>query len=447
MKAPLKKLLATAIVAGLSVPTIAQATNGYFLIGYGAKARGMAGVGVAYAQDGLAAAYNPAGMIDVGTRFDIGGDLFMPDRAVYHNSAFMPADAKSHGDYYPIPAMGGTWVINDDMSWGFAFIGAGLGTDYDQGRPGNTLFGVIPDAANQAGVRLMQMQILPSIAYRLNKQHTVGASLAVGIQTFRAEGLESFVNIGYATYDAAAGEQPGDYATGEGWDWSYGLGIRLGWLGKYMNGDLSVGANYSSKVYMSKFDKYKNLFAEGGDFDIPPITTVGFAYKATPEINVVFDLQYVEYSKVASVSNPGPVPENPDQLFPTGYSFLGLDNGMGFGWEDQTVYKLGMDYRYNEKITFRGGWNYGKSPIPNDQLLFNMLAPATVEHHLTLGASYQWSKDIELSASFMHAFKKTITGKTPFYPTGVNNFDELTQDNAAITMSQNAIGFGAGFKF
>lgn len=447
MNASVNKLLAAAIVTGLSVPTIAHASNGYFLIGYGTKARGMAGVGVAYPQDGLAAAYNPAGMIDVGTRFDIGGDLFMPERAVYHNSAFMPADVKSRGDYFPIPAMGGTWRINDDMSWGFAFVGAGLGTDYDQGGPGNTLFKVIPDAADQVGVRLMQMQILPSIAYRLNEQHTVGASLAIGAQTFRAEGLESFVNIGYATFDAAAGEEAGDFATGEGWDWSYGLGIRLGWLGKFMNGDLTIGANYSSKVYMSEFDKYKNLFAEQGDFDIPPITTVGFAYKATPEINVVMDIQYVEYTQVASVSNPGPVPEDPDQLFPTGYSFLGLDNGMGFGWEDQTTVKLGMDYRYSEKIILRGGWNYGRAPIKNDEILFNFLAPATVEHHLTLGASYYYKPDIELSASFMHAFKETITGKTPFYPTGVNNYEELTQDNAAITMSQNAIGFGVGIKF
>jgi len=447
MKVTKKRLIASAVIAALATPMVAQATNGYFLIGYGTKARGMAGAGVAYPQDGLAAAYNPAGMIEVGERFDIGGDLFMPERAVYHNSAFMPADVKSTGDYFPIPAMGGTWKINDEMAWGFALIGAGLGTDYDQCRPGNTLFCVIPDAANQAGVRLMQMQILPSIAYKLNEQHTVGASLAIGVQTFRAEGLEGFGNIGYATFDAAAGEQAGDYFTGEGWDWSYGMGIRLGWLGKFMNGDLTLGANYSSKVYMSEFENYRNLFAEKGDFDIPPIISVGLAYKLTPEVNVVFDIQQVQYTKVASVANPGPVPEDPDQLFPTGYSFLGLDNGMGFGWEDQTVYKLGADYVYNEKITLRGGWNYGKSPVQDDQILFNFLAPATVEHHLTLGASYQYSKEIEMSVSFMRAFKNTITGKTPFYPTGVNNYSELTQDNAAITMSQTAIGFGIGFKF
>jgi long-chain fatty acid transport protein len=444
MKSSLKKILVTAVVAGLALPAAVQATNGYFLIGYGSKARGMGGVGVAYPQDGLAAAYNPAGMAEIGTRFDIGGDLFMPERAVSHNSAFMPADVKSKGDFFPIPAMGGVWKYNDEINYGFAFVGAGLGTDYDQAfGTSNTVFAVIDGTAGQVGVRLMQMQILPSISYKLNKQHSVGVTLVMGMQTFRAEGLEGFGDTGFANFTDTAGEN----FTGEGWDWSFGAGIRLGWLGKFMNGDLTLGANYSSRVYMSEFDKYQNLFAEQGDFDIPPVTTIGFAYKVTADINVVMDIQHVEYTAVASVANPGPFAQDPVQLFPTGFSFLGLDNGMGFGWTDQTVYKLGVDFKYNERIILRTGWNYGKSPIPDDQILFNFLAPATVEQHFTMGASYQYNDSIEISVNYMHAFKKTITGKTAFFPVGVTSFDELTEDNAAITMSQNSIGLGVGIQF
>ena len=39
---------------------------------------------------------------------------------------------------------------------------------------------------------LMQMQMLPSVAYKINKQHTVGGSLAIGVQSFRAYGLQAF---------------------------------------------------------------------------------------------------------------------------------------------------------------------------------------------------------------------------------------------------------------
>ncbi|CAN1539424.1 hypothetical protein MCEMIEM28_01732 [Burkholderiaceae bacterium] len=38
----------------------AHATNGYFSHGYGIKAKGMGGAGVALAQDGFAGANNPA---------------------------------------------------------------------------------------------------------------------------------------------------------------------------------------------------------------------------------------------------------------------------------------------------------------------------------------------------------------------------------------------------
>ncbi|MGE4615569.1 MAG: hypothetical protein AAEJ43_00945 [Gammaproteobacteria bacterium] len=41
---------------------LALATNGYFMIGYGAKAIGVGGAGVAFPQDRFAGAVNPAGM-------------------------------------------------------------------------------------------------------------------------------------------------------------------------------------------------------------------------------------------------------------------------------------------------------------------------------------------------------------------------------------------------
>ncbi len=86
-----KTVFTFSLLASLSVPTIVFATNGYFLIGYGAKSRSMGGVGVAYGQDGLAAGANPAAMADVkidgAMRIDVGGELFLPKRSFNHDSA------------------------------------------------------------------------------------------------------------------------------------------------------------------------------------------------------------------------------------------------------------------------------------------------------------------------------------------------------------------------
>ena len=74
-----RKILAAMTVAALA-PTAAFATTGYFQHGYGIKAKGMGGVGIALPQDSLAAATNPAGMAFVGNRLDAGLDWFRPIR-------------------------------------------------------------------------------------------------------------------------------------------------------------------------------------------------------------------------------------------------------------------------------------------------------------------------------------------------------------------------------
>jgi long-chain fatty acid transport protein len=58
----------------------AFATDGYFSTGYGVKQQGQGGAGIALPQDALAAATNPAGMILVGDRFDVGLTWFRPIR-------------------------------------------------------------------------------------------------------------------------------------------------------------------------------------------------------------------------------------------------------------------------------------------------------------------------------------------------------------------------------
>lgn len=444
MKLNSKRLIASAIIAGIALPATSFATNGYFMIGYGSKSRAMGGVGIALAQDGFAAAYNPATMGDVKQdRFDIGGDLFLPEAGISHDSTLLPADENSEFDLFLLPYMGGVWKINEDINYGFTFIGAGLGTYYHQHNDTapNYLFRLGENSTEHASVLLVQMQILNSLSYKIDKNNTVGASFVLGLQSFKAKGLGSFATLGY-TADGVT-----ENFSDEGTDWSYGAGLKLGWLGSYMDDNLKVGVNYSSRVYMTEFENYENLFAEQGDFDIPEKYGFGIAYNATPEITVAFDIEQVNYSDIASIANPGPNNQDPEGFFPDGYGVLGLDNGMGFGWTDQTVYKLGLAYQYDDKLTLRTGWNYGESTIPDDQVLFNLLAPATVEHHLTLGATYAWSDNIELSGHFIHAFKNTITGKTVFYPPGVENFEDFSEDNAAISMSQNALGMTLGIKF
>jgi long-chain fatty acid transport protein len=294
------------------------------------------------------------------------------------------------------------------------------------------------------------MVMLPSLSYRINKNHYVGASLALGLQLFKASGLEAF---GAPASPLQYSNDP-NALTGNGVSTSYGMGVRVGWAGRFLKKKLTLGANYASKVYMTRFEKYQGLFAEAGKFDIPEHYSIGLAYKINKKMNVAFDIQQINYSDIPSVGNKGPDARNPSYFYPSSCPdvtpspcLVGGPMGMGFGWDDMTVYKLGLDYKYNKKLTLRAGWNYGKQPIPKDEVFFNMLAPAVVEHHLTLGLSYKPSKAIEYSVNYMHAFSNQVSGKYVLYPDGVANYEDHTEDTVALNMKQDALGFSFGYTF
>src|SRR6266513_2101361 len=67
-------------IALLAAPTLALGTAGYFQHGYGLKSKGMGGASIALPQDSLAAASNPAGMVWIGSRIDVGLERFKADR-------------------------------------------------------------------------------------------------------------------------------------------------------------------------------------------------------------------------------------------------------------------------------------------------------------------------------------------------------------------------------
>ena len=127
---------------------------------------------------------------------------------------------------------------------------------------------------------------------------------------------------------------------------------------------------------MQEFDSYKGLFAEQGGFDLPSSLQIGAAYKITPNNQLVFDWQKINYSEVNSIANPI------DNLMSAP---LGADAGAGFGWDDMTIYKLGYQWQRTAKQKIRFGISYTEQPIPSSNVLLNILAPGVQEWHFTTG--------------------------------------------------------------
>ncbi len=433
----LKLITALGCALGITAPASVFATNGMFLIGHGTKSRGMGGVGITMTHDSLTSATNPATLAYVkGNRFDIGGDIFIPKAEATLGQGNNKVTEESIPEYvtikdgvYMMPSVGASWNDGGDISYGVTMVSVGGGGSQYNYNMFNSLLG--GDTRNEMGVTLLVTNINPTIAYKLDDNNSIGATLIVGIQAFRAYGLEQFLQFTLSQDPNTA------KFNDQGTDFSYGAGIRLGWLGKYMDGDLSLGAAYTSQTYMSRFDKYSDLFAEQGKINTPGNIGIGATYKALEDLSVSLDIAYIMYEDVPAISNPGPNTST-GSAFPVDVTTnaLGADKGLGFGWENQTVYKLGLEYQYDTKITLRGGWNYGKSPIDSSKdILFNIVAPATTQNHLTLGLSYQLNKDMEISASYIHAFRNKQFGPTYIGYEG------------SIQMEQDALGAGFSMNF
>lgn len=441
----LKKIAVLVAVAAASSQVLA--TDGYFSHGYGMKAKGMGGAATAMAIDSFGGANNPASMVWVGDRLDVGLDLFSPKRSASRNGSGAGIDgtADSGSNLFYVPEFGYNKMMGSEQSVGVTVYGnGGMNTNYSGGQlpggagtvcgnpgtgfnPGPGPFNLLCGTGN-LGINLIQLIVAPTFSMKLNKQHSVGVSLLLGYQKFAAQGLDGFKGF------TATGST--NNLTNQGYDSSKGWGLRLGWMGQ-MTDNMTLGASYTSKMKMSKFDKYKDLFPSEGMFDMPETINFGIAVKATPQLTFAADYQRINYGGVNSIANPS------TNGGAATVATLGCSSCRGFGWSSVDVYKVGVEYQYNSNLTLRAGYNHTDNPIQGRDVTFNIIAPGVVQDHYTLGFTYGVSKDSEITVSYMHAPVKSVTAPS-LYNTWVG---PNAAGNETIRMKQDSLGIAYGLKF
>jgi len=467
-------MLAVVVSSLLGAP-LAQATNGYFAHGYSTKEKGLAGAGTAYSMDSMAAATNPAGMAFVGERLDIGLALFSPSDRSYTVTGAPPApvgtpitafcsggvappvppdtcqpplsvnpgSVTSENDLFLIPQFGYNWQMDEKSTVGISIYGnGGMDTEYKGGSarmidPNTGVLADLPGTFGDGttGVQLAQLFFNLSYSYKLNNDQAVGASIILAYQQFSAFGLGNF---------GALSNSPSNLSTNQN-SYSSGFGFKLGYQGKVTD-KLSLGASYQTEINMGEFDEYKGLFAEDGDFDIPSNYNIGLMYDMDSAGKLVLDVQRINYSDVAAVSNPiqnffpdkSGNPRCIDPLNAAGFGVppggpgcLGGSNGAGFGWEDITIVKLGYEIMAGNN-TYRFGVSKSEQPIPDDQTLFNILAPAVIEIHLTFGMTVPVGKDQEFNLAVMIAPSESVSGPNPFDGGATNIEIEMEQKELQV---------------
>ncbi|MGO8953525.1 MAG: OmpP1/FadL family transporter [Rhodomicrobium sp.] len=400
---------AAALAIGMGCPA-AFATDGYFMDGYGANQTAVAGAGVAYSQDAMAISLNPAGLVNVDDQVALGISAFMPFRSYSAgNSPFgaaydavTPGDHDSNNDIFGIPNFAWTHHLGSDTVLGAGLYGnGGMNTTWPVAvfpaackNPLNCPGGGFNFGSAPTGVDLQQAFMSVSLSQRFG-QVSVGVAPILAMQTFKATGLGAFA--GYTVNPSALSDN--------GFAFSYGGGVRAGIEYDY-SPDLHFAVAGSSRIYMTDFDVYKGLFAGGGAFDIPATITAGLSYNVRPNVTVMLDYKHIFYSDIPSIANPL------TNLSSLGIPF-GASNGPGFGWQDINIYKLGLEWRYDPRWTFRAGYSYNDEPITARDVMVNILAPGVVQNHITGGFKYAWSEKIDLEFAAMYAPETTVKGTAP----------------------------------
>jgi long-chain fatty acid transport protein len=284
------------------------------------------------------------------------------------------------------------------------------------------------DGTSPAGLEFIQGVVAPSFALKTGPGSSIGVAVNLVYQELEARGFEHFDSPAFSV-------APG-HVTNRGRDHSLGVGLRVGWLAHVLP-SLTLGAAYQPRIRMSKFERYKGLLADGGNFDVPENYTVGAALSLMPGLTGLIDIQRIQFGGVRSFGNRA-------DCFLATTCLLGTKEGPGSGWRNTTVYKLGLAYDWSSRLTLRGGLSFLRQPIPPSQTFLNVFAPAVAEKHFSLGATWTVRPDLELTAAYMHGFENRVQGRNsiPPGPPGVG----AGGGEADIHMKQRALGIAVGWR-
>lgn len=407
----------------------------------GVKVTGMAAATTAYPQDSFVAAYNPAGLAFIDNRVDMGAawdqtgqHATITGNVVPGVNGFYPGDRTK--DLY-LGEFAFRRGLGCNLSAGVALYNRNfVKTTYNQPF---TLFGT-----SNLGLEYLNETLALSSAMKFWENHSVGLSVNIQFQRTKNNGLER-LDVGAPLPAPSTTVAPG-FVTDNNYNWSSGVGVTLGYYGRFFCDKVGVGVAYSPRTHMQKFRRYRGFFANGGEFDLPQRWIAGISWRWIPCSTVAFDVEWVDWAQISALANP----LNAVAGFTDTSARLGGPNGTGFGFHSQTFYRVGIDYKICN-LTLRAGYRFAKAPIGPSQTAANILLLDTVEQFATVGATYEVDCANEVSIFYAHGFKNKINGHNsipPGLPPSLNTPPfGFGGGEANLSQQKRVLGVSLGHKF
>jgi len=379
------------------------------------KHSGLGGAGVAYPQDALSIVLNPASSAHLCDRFDVGVHWKWTENEFDTTIGISPLtfSYKNHDRHIVHPDFAVNYWLGCDISFGLSFHNSFYGkNDFD-----TILTGLGISNLEQ---KLVFETITPVLAWRFCNCHTIGIGLPVYLGAYKNNGLEL---LGL-TLDLGS-------ITNRGWDHTVGWGINFGYL-LQVTPNLDVGIFYQPKISMKRFNHYRGFLADQGRVDVPEIIRAGLVYKADCW-NLAFDVEHRNYSELGFWGNP--VGDLVNTLF-------GTAGGPGLGWSNQTLFRLGGDYRWNESWLLRAGVEHSTNYIHDQGVFLSGLLGKAITTTASIGATYNLDCNKEISVYYAHGFDHKLNDR-PLE--GLPVAGGLIETNAKEKANYLGVSFGMGF--
>jgi long-chain fatty acid transport protein len=413
----------TAIVVGIIAFCSSSAlAQGIVAPGAGPINRSMAGASTAAPVDFGSSYWNPANLSGLErSEFLLGSELIIPST---HFTSSLPAGAingilprqgrygvaRSDSGVIPSLATGVSFRLADDspVTFGLGVFGFVGGNVNYAGNPSIPLlspnqpprsFGFGPIYANAAFLALN-----PMVSYRVSERLSIGGGPVITSGTMSLS--PAFFAAGPRREGGVLPTFPAATNARQFW----GGGFQLGVLYE-VNEDWNFGFSYKSPVWQERWgfnSANPDLSPRriGIQAEIPAIYSWGVAYKGLDRALIDVDLRYFDYANAA--------------LF--GQS---VRDG-GLGWRSVFAVATGGQYALTERLTLRAGYLFNTNPIAEPVTLFNVQLPGINQHTLSLGTSLALTKDITMSAAWVHGFRNSIQGNIVEETGAFTKFDTQT---------------------
>jgi len=450
-------LTAFALVAAGVFAPVAQA-SGFQLREQSPSSQGNAFAGVsAGGQDISAMFFNPAGMTQFsGLQFDLGASLIAPSAEMSNGRGTRTSALAAFPAYGPIsgptnysnsaeskvaPSLYGMYSLSNDLKLGLS-VNAPFGfvTEYDSDFVGRY---------HALKTDLKIIDVAPSLAYRINKEWSVGVAFVARYADATLTNAVDFGLIGFpntipGTLDGTA------KLTGNTWGYGYKLGVTFqptdalrmglayhGAMNMTLKGDISFqypGNAPAPLVSGFQAEGFKNGGGKA-ELDLPADTSFGFDYKVSSTFSFQGEACLTTWSRfkqlnVELTSNAG----------------LPVTNVVtNENWRDTWFFSVGGVWKVDPAWTLRGGLAHDMGAVTDGYRTPRI--PDGDRTWVSLGASYAFSKSFSVDFGYTHLFVKdsTLNLTTTASQTDPNfTRGNLTGD---YKLSANVFALGARFSF